>query len=289
MEKAYTLDPEEIFPQSREKLVVMPYRQDDTPSHDHHFFELVYVTGGTGLHTLNGESGLLSRGDYFIIDFGSVHSYSDCRDLTLVNCLFLPEIIDETLHGCRSFDTLLQHCLISYYTPCFHQAPADRVYRDEDDAIAPLLRGMQAEYDRKSAGFEEVLKCRLVEILIHVMRRVLSRNTRSPKSAVVLAAIRYVNREYARPVSLGRFCAESHFSLQYISRKFKQETGITFQEYLQKKRIEKSCELLVQSDLPVSEVAQAVGYTDAKFFSALFRRLVSLSPREYRKRFMQTL
>ena len=79
------------------------------------------------------------------------------------------------------------------------------------------------------------------------------------------------------------FCQEHHFSLQYISRKFKQETGITFREYLQKIRIEKSCVLLAGSDLRISEIASAVGYDDIKFFNSMFKKLVMMSPREYRK------
>lgn len=60
-------------------------------------------------------SGEVKAGDYFIIDYGSRHSYRECRDFTLINCLFLPEMIDDTLADCRSFEEVLRVSLIRYY------------------------------------------------------------------------------------------------------------------------------------------------------------------------------
>ena len=54
------------------------------------FFELVYVMKGTAVHTLNKEEGVLTEGDYFIMDYGSVHSYAKVKILhwsTVFSCL----------------------------------------------------------------------------------------------------------------------------------------------------------------------------------------------------------
>ena len=66
---------------------MMPCRQTDMESHNHDFFELVYVVK-EAVHTLNSQEGF-ERRDYFIIDYGSVHSYSKSEDFTLINCIFL--------------------------------------------------------------------------------------------------------------------------------------------------------------------------------------------------------
>ena len=58
---------------------------------------------------------------------------------------------------------------------------------------------------------------------------------------------------------------------------------MTFTDYLQKLRIEKSCELLAGSDMRIAEIAQAVGYEDIKFFNRLFKRTLGMPPREYRR------
>ena len=95
-------------------------------------------------------------------------------------------------------------------------------------------------------------------------------------------AILYINRHYAHDVTLQDFCAGEHYSVPYISRRFRQETGLTFREYLRRTRIEKSCELLAGSSCPVSEAARASGYEDMQSYYAAFRQYLNMTPKEYR-------
>jgi len=285
MKKEYTIKLKETMLDSEDadKLVIMPYHQADLKRHNHHFFELVYITGGTAVHTLNDISTSLKEGDYFIVDFGSEHSYEDSRDLTLINCLFLPEIIDDTLRDCCSFETLIHGCMLRYYKLYLGRTAANQIFHDEDGRIFRLLNGMTKEYQEKKVGYTEIFRCRLLEILILTMRNIVDSTYGMHNSTMVLNAIQYINGNYQNQKILSGFCEQFHFSPQYVSRRFKQETGFTIKEYLQKVRMEKSCELLSGSDMFISEIAQAVGYTDVKFFNVLFRRTLKMSPREYRK------
>jgi len=266
-----------------DKLVISPYHQDDMSRHNHHFFELVYIIGGTAVHTLNDIRIALKEGDYFIVDFGSEHSYEDSRDLTLINCLFLPEIIDDTLRDCRSFETLIHGCMLRYYKLYLGRTAANQIFHDKDGRILQLLNGMMKEYQEKLVGYTEIFRCRLLEILILTMRNIVDNTSGIHNSTLILDAIQYINSNYRNQKILSGFCEQFHFSPQYVSRKFKQETGFTVKEYLQKVRMEKSCELLAGSDMYISEIAREVGYTDVKFFNVLFRRILKMSPREYRK------
>ena len=270
-----------------DKLLVKPFVQSDVTSHDHDCFELAYVTGGTAVQTLNGVAETVRKGDYFIIDYGSEHSYQNTRNFTLINCLFLSEIIDDTLAGCRSFDELLRVCLIRYHRQYLGKTPVYRIFHDEDGRILNLLQGMREEYLSKSTGYREIFRGRLLEILILTMRKVVeehdSRNDQSNRSEMVMEAIHYLEMHYSDKAVLGNFCNEHHYSQQYVSRRFKQETGLTALEYLQKIRIEKCCELLAGSEMSIQEIAHSVGYEDAKFFQQVFKRMVKMSPREYRR------
>ena len=58
---------------------------------------------------------------------------------------------------------------------------------------------------------------------------------------------------------------------------------MTFREYVQKTRIEKCCDLLTGSDMPINEIARFVGYDDMQFFHTVFKRLLHMTPKEYRK------
>lgn len=288
MENSVTFTLEEHVLDEREKMMVKPFHQDDTVPHNHSFFEMVYVTGGMAVHTLNGTEEQVCQGDYFIIDYGSIHSYTNCRQFELINCLFLPEVIDETLTDSRSFDEILKVCLIRYYRQYLGLTPANRIFHDEDGRIFALIQGIQAEYDRKEVGYMEIFRCRLQEILILTMRKIVDekksrRIKENQQSKATLLLIQYLKEHYKERTVLTHFCQEYHYSLQYISRHFKQETGMSVSDYLQKLRIEKSCELLAGSDCSIQEAARAVGYEDVKFFNQLFRRYLHMPPREYRK------
>lgn len=287
MKGNHTMELEAFAAEGSDRMVIRPFQQEDIGPHKHNFFELAYITGGQAVHVLDDRTMTVREGDYFIVDYGTVHSYWQSREFSLINCLFLPEIIDNTLKDCKKFDELMRVCLIRYHRQYFGRTAVNRIFHDEDGHILQLLSGIQAEYQEKSTGYTEIFRCKLLEILILTMRKVIREDRmHAPKefqSTVISEAIQYLETNYRDKSVLGEFCRRQHYSLQYISKRFKQETGITASEYLQKKRLEKSCELLIDSDMPIQEIAHKVGYEDVKFFCQLFRKKVKMSPREYRR------
>ena len=144
------------------------------------------------------------------------------------------------------------------------------------------------EYNRREIGYQEIFRGKLFEILLITLRKVVQKkamvSVRScEKSDLILESIDYLDKNYRSKAPLRRFCEEKHYSIQYVSRKFKKETGVTFLEYLQKVRIRKGCELLIESEMLIPEVADRVGYDDMKYFHQIFRKIVGMSPGEYRK------
>ena len=82
--------------------------------HGHSFFEFVYVLEGNVLQTKNGKKSVLKQGDYFIVDNGISHMYSKINDkkFKIMNCLFLPKVIDESLENSCRFKDLVNNYLI---------------------------------------------------------------------------------------------------------------------------------------------------------------------------------
>lgn len=96
---------------------------------------------------------------------------------------------------------------------------------------------------------------------------------------------RQVEADYAAPFDLKRFAAQVGLSPSYMSHKYRQITGETITDYLNKVRIEKAKSFLADhADLKMYEVARAVGYTDVVYFHKLFKRMTGLTPKEYRER-----
>jgi len=83
----------------REKIVVEIYDEPGVHYHEHDFLELSYVLEGSATHTTDSGTAILSKGDYFIIDYHKSHKYAQIGEVpfTVINCLFVPRFIDETL------------------------------------------------------------------------------------------------------------------------------------------------------------------------------------------------
>lgn len=84
-------------------------------------------------------------------------------------------------------------------------------------------------------------------------------------------------------LSLQYVCNIYNYHPNYISRQFSRRTGCSFTEYLRNCRVCHAATLLTNTELPIQEIAYGVGYTNALYFSRIFRSVMGLSPTEYRK------
>ena len=164
-----------LLPELQEKKLLLAehYNVRSVGEHCHEFLELTYILRGTVLHNLDGQEMELKAGDYFIVDYGSRHSYQnvDGDGFDNVDCLFLPELIDPVLKGMKSLRSLLEHYLLHFNMQALVQNPAHMVFEDTDGSVLRLIKRMKEESEVQNAGYTEFLRCYLVEILLHTMRR----------------------------------------------------------------------------------------------------------------------
>lgn len=96
----------------------------------------------------------------------------------------------------------------------------------------------------------------------------------------------YINEHYVKAeLSLQDVAAHVGYSPNHFSTIFSQETGETFVGYLTRTRLEKACELLLHSELKLREIAERSGYSEAHYFSYLFKKHFGMPPSEYRQQF----
>jgi len=92
----------------------------------------------------------------------------------------------------------------------------------------------------------------------------------------------YLREHYAEDIQLQAIADRFYLSREYISRKFKQEFHETITDYVTTIRIEKAKELLANAHFKIYEIAFQVGYQNEKYFSKVFKKLVGMTPNEYR-------
>ncbi|MBO7215074.1 MAG: helix-turn-helix transcriptional regulator [Clostridia bacterium] len=95
-------------------------------------------------------------------------------------------------------------------------------------------------------------------------------------------AIEFINDNYTEQFTLDFLSEKFHCSGNHFIKKFKEKTGYTPIKYLSIKKIEEAKRLLENTDMPINEIMERVGYLDASYFSKLFKKLVGYSPKSFR-------
>ena len=102
---------------------------------------------------------------------------------------------------------------------------------------------------------------------------------------MAVCAMEFIQKNYkASSLSLQQVCKFLAISTSYFSTLFKNQTGKTFVEALTDCRIEAAKELLSTTQMKSYEVAEAVGYSDAHYFSSIFKKNVGMTPKEYARK-----
>ncbi|GLR83591.1 helix-turn-helix domain-containing protein [Bradyrhizobium iriomotense] len=92
----------------------------------------------------------------------------------------------------------------------------------------------------------------------------------------------YIDQNIDRRISVEALAALANLSVCYFVRAFKQSVGVTPHDYLIRRRVERTMQLLAETDIPLSQIALAAGFADQSHFSRRFRQHVGMSPRDYR-------
>ncbi|MBP3239192.1 MAG: response regulator [Oribacterium sp.] len=129
---------------------------------------------------------------------------------------------------------------------------------------------------------------RIPDYVISMLRLAFSlrdQESENKSHTVVQEALPYIEKHYMEEdISLNSVATVAGISSTYFSSMFSQEMGKTFTEYLTELRMNKAKELLSTKKLHTAEVAQAIGYKDAHYFSFVFRKTQGMSPKEYRSK-----
>ena len=96
-------------------------------------------------------------------------------------------------------------------------------------------------------------------------------------------AISYIDDHYTQNISLNDLARVNCLSRYYFSRKFKEETGHCFKDYLNLKRLSAAKKLLALPEVNISEACYSVGFNDVSYFSRVFKKYVGVSPSAYKK------
>lgn len=107
----------------------------------------------------------------------------------------------------------------------------------------------------------------------------------SNEDTILSHASEYVRQNFTNHISMEELSQFCHCSESHLSHIFKRRIHVNVNTYINKVRIEASKAFLVETDTSIGDIAFSVGFNDPNYYSRVFTQLVSISPREYRRRF----
>jgi YesN/AraC family two-component response regulator len=150
--------------------------------------------------------------------------------------------------------------------------------QDKEASIKWLLEKLHDEY--KSAQPSEVLIRHYVKTTAMLIARKCFEGDRA--NDVVSRVMKYIQDHTAETLTVNHLAELVYVSKSYLSRIFKQKTGMTLIEYQRLVRINAAKVLLVTSDMSVEEIAYHIGYNCPKYFCRAFHNCTGKSPREFK-------
>lgn len=144
------------------------------------------------------------------------------------------------------------------------------------DALTQKIEDMTSR--NAVLAFEENVLLQFVELV--------KKRLEQTYSAPVMRAIHYIENRLDKRISLEEAAEYAGVHAAYLSARFKKETGITFSNYVAMRKIQESSYFVRHTDYAISQIAYLYGFSSQSYYITLFKKVMDMTPMEYRKRFM---
>ena len=165
----------------------------------------------------------------------------------------------------------------------------------EELMMIDILKKIENEYQSNMDKFSQKIIVSQIELLLNYAERFYERQflTRKKPNHQLLEKVELLLTNYFQNTQLNdngvptveHISNELHISANYLSNSLKSLTGMSTQQHIHEKLIEKAKEQLSSSQKSISEIAYALGFEYPSSFNKLFKRKTEMSPLEFRKRF----
>ena len=268
-------------------------RYVEWPVHRNYMLQINYMVSGETVVHINNTEVCLKEGDFFI-----PNQYTEfSRDILnendiMVSFLVKPGFVEEVCTKIRE-DTVLS----AFFMDCLKKNIIWNRYlhfSGIDDLcvlnqVETILQVAFPYVNEENIGTGVTGESELLKTMMMTLLALLSRNLDTISTDGVMdyddilkdAVEKYIRNEYSS-ASLQELSGMVNQSESVLSRQIKRIFGCTFKDLLVKSRFERAKVLLAQTDLPIADIAVAVGYENTSFFYRRFRKLYGKSPKEYR-------
>jgi len=155
------------------------------------------------------------------------------------------------------------------------------IFLENGMACRELLENILEEFSSRRILYRETASAQLKVLLGRLLRE--SLDTASQGAKTVEKIMEYIRTHYNDPMTNGLFSQLFGYHEYYLNRLFAKHTGSTIRQYILDVRIGHAKRLLLNTDLPLSVIAESTGFNSNTYFSSYFRQATGISPAQFRK------
>lgn len=274
-------------------------------AHWHEEFEIFYLRSGECNFCIDGKCYMLQEGEAIFVPSNSIHwAYrTSCRyDSEYEIFVFHPsmltgnamDVIDTKYVSAVINGELLIETVFSRKMPWQAEVIEKllSIFRfycgEENPNRADMVRYYDLMICEDMFGCELKIKSLLFEIwylcMLHATQRLTNQPKRRTHQEQMNQAVEYIHRHYTEKITLDELAASVYMSKDYFSHVFKEYTRSQPFAYINSYRIRKSLELLNDTDLKMTEIANLCGFDQISYFNRKFAEYMKCTPTEYRRK-----
>mgnify|MGYP001479948584 CR=1 FL=1 len=275
------------------KIEVRSHENYNPVVHSHDHLQLCYVTSGSFYHLIQGKQVAVIKGDFFSVPPSLEHKIKPREDMEfeLIQIDFMPFFINESMRELSEMENFVD---FAYIQPLIADneeiLPKLKFSPDVQQQVEGLIQSMQKELQEQENGYKLSIKADLLKLLVvsgrafhHYREGGGKQQKLSTHRQAFFDTLEYMRQHYAENIRLEQMAIKAHMAPTYFSSIFKLINGCTFIEYLNEIRVHKAIELLLNTDMSVTQISYKVGYNNIGHFNKMFKKITGVTPSEYRK------
>lgn len=265
----------EVFDANRHFAVQYPHRHD--------FFEVLYLSKGTGFHVIDGNKYQIKPPCVFFMSPGQAHKIEFSNDIEGFIFIFTSEfyLINQSN----------QNRLIEF--PFFFTIKQDNpplLLENNDDLFfleSLFKRGISA-FEKGTNNSQELIRS-ILDLLLTSCASLYKTDENQPKGKghiLVKKFFQLVEDNYEKNLSVAEYAELMTLTPNHLTQTITQLTGKTSLQIIKSKQILEIKRLLVHTNLGITEIANQLNFTDQSYFARFFKRETGISPLQYRNKSM---
>ncbi|WP_276348853.1 AraC family transcriptional regulator [Daejeonella sp. JGW-45] len=272
------------------EVTVKEINSNTSGLHKHHFFELIYVLHGSGVHNINDNHYEFSTGDVFLLTPEDAHTFEISTPTKFCIIDFTESFFSKSANRLEEkMDVSEFFKRLEYIFHNHHNVKGNLIAIEDRNIFEVLIDQLMTEKEHEQS-FGNIITQNIVFLLLHLIARNIQRNIiiyskeENPKNKVHdITAYIQQNIYDKELIKLENIATHFNKSADHLSRYFKLQTGSTIKDFITQYKLDLIKTRLKFSDLTISQIADEMNFTDESHLNKMFKGIFGQTAKQFKK------